>query len=181
VRAFVALYPDEEARSRIADVAPDDDGAWRVSDMADWHVTLRFLGELDASGLDLVARALVPALASMDPFTVRLGPITALGTSARVLFVPADGAQDAARAVDLAVGDLAEPRDRPFRGHLTIARARGRGRLPGGWTGQPIHADFSASEAALVVSRLEPARAVHRVVARFAFGEGIRQGEQVFV
>jgi 2'-5' RNA ligase len=178
MRAFVALYPDEDARSQIADVAPDDDEAWRVTDMADWHVTL---GELDASGLDLVARALVPALASMAPFVVRLGPATALGTSARVLFVPADGAEDAARVVDEAIGELAEPRDRTFRGHLTIARARGRGRLPGGWTGQPIHAEFHAAEAALVVSRLEPARAVHRVVARFAFGEGIRQGEQVFV
>jgi len=170
VRAFVALYPDEAARADIAEVAPDDADDVRVTDMADWHVTLRFCGELDEALMSLVQTAARAALATVAACTVRLGPTTALGAGARVLFVPVDGAEAMARALDTALGEIVEPRDGPFRGHLTLARARGRGRLPAALSGIPVSVSFRATEAALVVSRLEPARAVHHVVTRFSLG-----------
>jgi len=170
VRAFLAIYPDESARGELAEVAPDDADDVRVTDMADWHVTLRFLGELDEGSMAKVSVAVHEVLGSVAPCTVRLGPTTALGTGARVLFVPATGAERAAKAVDDGLGDLVEPRDGPFGGHLTLARARGRGRLPAPLSGQPVHVSFVASEVALVVSRLEPDRAVHQVLRRFTLG-----------
>jgi len=172
VRAFLALYPDEAARGELAEVAPEDADDVRVTDMADWHVTVRFLGELDEPAASAVARAASGALATAAPFNVRLGPTTALGTGARVLFVPAAGAEAVARLLDAALEGLAERRDGPFRGHLTLARARGRSRLPATLSGIPIAVAFRASEVALVVSRLEPARAVHQIVARFPLGAG---------
>ena len=166
MRAFIAVYPDEHARGELADLAPEDADDVRVTDMADWHVTLRFLGQLDEAGLAELGDAAARALAALRSFTVRLAPMTALGTGARVLFVPASGADAAAAALDAAIDRLCEPRDAPFRGHLTLARARGRGRLRSSLSGLPVRVEFPVTEAALVVSRLEPDRAVHQVVRR---------------
>jgi RNA 2',3'-cyclic 3'-phosphodiesterase len=171
VRAFVAFYPDEFARGELVEVAPDDADTVRVTDMADWHVTIRFLGQLDESRVEDVASTAAGAIAGVPSFTARLGPLTALGTGARVLFVPVVGAEALALAVDEALEGLVEPRDGPYRGHLTLARARGRGRLPGGLSGLPVSVRFAVTEAALVASSLEPDRAVHRVVATFPLGD----------
>ena len=167
VRAFFAIYPDEPARGELADVAPDESDDVRVSDMAEWHVTLRFLGQVQGDAMPRVIAAATGALACVAPFDVRLGPMTALGTGAKVLFVPAEGADDAARRLDDVLGDLVEPRDGPYRGHLTLARARGRGRLPSSLSGCPVSLSFQVTELALIASRLEPERAVHQVVHRF--------------
>jgi 2'-5' RNA ligase len=167
MRAFFAIYPDEAARGELADIAPDESDEVRVSDMADWHVTLRFCGPVRSDEIPLVIATAAGALASVVPFEVRLGPMTALGTGAKVLFVPAEGAGVAARRLDDALGDLVEPRDGPYRGHLTLARARGRGRLPSTLSGCPVSLAFEVDEVALVASRLEPERAVHQVVHRF--------------
>jgi 2'-5' RNA ligase len=130
VRAFVAFYPDEVARGELVEVAPEDADDVRVTDMADWHVTVRFLGEVAESRAGDVTTAAAAAIATVAPFTARLGPLTALGTGARVLFVPVHGAEHLAGALDAVLDPLVEPRDGPYRGHLTLARARGRGRLP---------------------------------------------------
>lgn len=171
MRAFVAFYPDELARGELVEVAPEDADDVRVTDMADWHVTVRFLGELAESSVNDVAAAAARAMATVPPFTARLGPLTALGTGARVLFVPVRGAEGLAAALDAginaAIDGLVEPRDGPYRGHLTLARARGRGRLPSSLSGLPVNVSFPVTEAALVASSLEPDRAVHRVVATF--------------
>jgi 2'-5' RNA ligase len=170
VRAFFAIYPDEAARGELADVAPEESDDVRVSDMADWHVTLRFLGQLHADAVAAVAAAATGALDGLAPFDVWCGPMTALGAGAKVLFVPAEGADAAARAIDAALGDLVAARDRPYRGHLTLARARGRGRLPSTLSGCPVRLSFRVDEVSLVASRLEPERAVHQVLHRFSLG-----------
>ncbi len=172
MRSFLAVYPDEAARGVLAEVAPDDADDVRVTDMAEWHVTLRFLGDLDDDGLDAVRAAARAAAVAAGPFDVRLGPLTALGAGARVLFVPAEGAEHMAARLDRALGALGEPREGPFRGHLTLARARGRGRLPVALVGTAVHASFRVDEVVLVGSRLEPDRAVHHVVDRFPLGSG---------
>lgn len=168
MRAFLAIYPDVAARRSLADVAPDDADDVRVTDMADWHVTLRFLGDLDEEQTRAVTTAARRALEDVGTFTVHLGPLTALGTGARVLFAPVKGAEHVARCLDEALVGLASPRDGPFRGHLTLARARGRGRLPASLSGLPVQVAFAVDEVDLVGSRLEPHRAVHHVMERFA-------------
>jgi 2'-5' RNA ligase len=170
VRAFLAIYPDEAARGELADVAPEESDDVRVSDMADWHVTMRFLGQVPSEVVASVVKAATGALEHVAPFSVWLGPMTALGAGAKVLFVPAEGADAAACSLDDALGDLVAPRDGPYRGHLTLARARGRGRLPSSLSGCPVGISFPVEEVALVASRLEPERAVHQVVHRFSLG-----------
>jgi 2'-5' RNA ligase len=172
VRTFLAVYPDEQARGVLAEIAPEDADDVRVTDMAEWHVTLRFLGELNDDEVALVGDLVQATLAGVGPISVSLGPATALGAGARVLFAPAKGLDSVADALDDALDGKVEPRDGPFRGHLTLARARGRGRIPGAMAGRSLHVPFVASEVVLVGSRLDPLRAVHHVVRRFGLEGG---------
>ena len=139
MRAFVAFYPDEVARGELVEVAPDDADDVRVTDMADWHVTIRFLGQLDESRRRRGRDGGGAAIAAVPPFTARLGPLTALGTGARVLFVPVRGAEALApaRSTRRSTGSWSRATGRTA-GTSRLARARGRGRLPGGLSGLPV-------------------------------------------
>lgn len=172
MRCFLAVYPGEEARGVLADVVPDDSDDVRVTDMADWHVTLRFLGELDDERVGRVGDAVALALQGIAPVHVVLGPATALGAGARVLFAPARGLEHVAGAIDVALDGAVPPREGPYRGHLTLARARARGRIPGALAGTSVRVTFLAAEVVLVGSKLEPDRAVHHAIRRFPLAEG---------
>ena len=170
MRSFLAVYPDQDARTAIAEVVPDDVEEIRSTEMAEWHVTVRFLGELDEERTAAAASAARRAASSLAPLSVLLGPATALGSGSHVLFVPASGTESLAEAVDRELLEEFGPRDRPYRGHLTFARARGQRRLAVCRAGAPVHASFRAEELVLVGSTLEPQRAVHRVLERFPLG-----------
>ncbi len=139
----------------------------RATEMADWHVTLRFLGELDESQTAAAADAARRAALSTTAPCVRLGPATAINGAGHVLFVPATGTEALTEAIDRELGADFGVRDRPYRGHLTIARSRGGQRLASWRAGAPIRASFRADELVLVCSTLEPSHAVHRVLERF--------------
>ena len=60
------------------------------------------------------------------------------------------------------------PEDRPFDGHLTLARARKAARVDlRRLAGAPIEAAWPVTEVCLVESRLSPAGARYEVVDRF--------------
>jgi 2'-5' RNA ligase len=93
------------------------------------HVTLKFLGEVDASRVEGIRAALAAAI---SPFEVRVRP-AALGTfggnQLRVLWVGLEGdiepLASLAGAVEVALEPLGFPREqRPFAAHLTLARPR---------------------------------------------------------
>ncbi len=172
MRAFLALQPDEEARRAILEVLPDAGDAVRPTDMADWHLTVRFLGEVREEAVASLREVLARELPTIASNVVRLGPATAIGIGARVLFVPAHGAEQLAARIDellaaAGLDDEVASRAHPFTGHVTIARSRGRSRLPGALAGRPVAASWTPTEVSLVASRLEPERAVHQVVDRF--------------
>ena len=116
-------------------------GAWRGephgpdlrwTDPAGWHLTLAFLGWVDASVADdLLARLVAPA-AVTEPVTLAAAGLGALPSPrrARVLWYGLTDASGAASALAQAIrGTLAPlvPRvdeGSPFRPHITLARAR---------------------------------------------------------
>jgi RNA 2',3'-cyclic 3'-phosphodiesterase len=96
------------------------------------HLTLRFIGPVDDAGLDAVADAVDRAAAEIDPFEVAVegaGAFPSL-TRPRALWldVTAGGAELAAAAAvledALETGGF-ERSARPYRAHLTVARADG--------------------------------------------------------
>lgn len=110
-----------------------------------WHITLRFLGEVDP---DEAAAAL--ARVSAPPAEVVLGPqVARLGRF--VVCLPAVGLDDLAAAVVGATAAIGRPPDpRPFAGHLTLARLAHRGAC--GVAGTPFTGRFTADAVALVRS-----------------------------
>jgi RNA 2',3'-cyclic 3'-phosphodiesterase len=128
-----------------------------------WHVTLRFLGGVAPDDVPAVAAAL-GALRSQAPAVAELGPVTRrLGRS--VLVLPVAGLDEVAAAVDAALAAAAVGREeRPFRGHLTVARARGRVSLPRGLSGTPLAGRWVVDEVTLVESVLHGVRGSDYVV-----------------
>lgn len=132
MRVFVAVPLDEETRHRLAHLVSD-----RVAEMPGkavppdkWHLTLRFLGEVDEDLVDRIRHALDDADLG-DAFPMAWGGLGAFPRSSRasVLWIGVARGSDLLEALDESV-DAAletvgfEPEDRPFRPHLTIARMR---------------------------------------------------------
>jgi len=162
-RLFVAVWPPAEVLERVAALErPAVEGLrWTAPDQ--WHVTLRFLGETDVAPVVDALRAV-----AVEPFGVRLGP--AVGRfDHRVLHVPVSGVDDLARAVVSTTAGLGRPPDqRPFHGHLTLARVGKHARVDlRRLAGAPLEATWEVSSFCLVESRLSPAGARYTVLERF--------------
>lgn len=147
---------------------------WTTEDQ--WHITLRFLGEVADADVPGLVDALA-ALEEAEPAEARLGPASErLGRE--VLMVPVEGLDELAREVVRVTegyGRAAPPR-RPFRGHLTLARLR-PARSPAA-RAQPaplaVDARWPVDEVALVRSTLTPQGARYATVARVPLGRGGR-------
>jgi RNA 2',3'-cyclic 3'-phosphodiesterase len=148
VRLFVAVRPPDDVLDLLAGLRRRERAGVRWTTRPQWHVTLRFLGEVEeprpvAAALD--AAALAPASAMVGP------RVSALGRG--IVVVPVAGLDALAAGVASATGGFgAPPPERPFRGHLTLARAR-RGSVRG-LVGEPVEATFPVGEVRLVRSHL---------------------------
>lgn len=170
MRLFVAVWPPAEVLDVLGRLPRPDHPGVRWTPRDRWHVTLRFLGEVDDGELAPLETALGEIVAEHPARPVRLGPaMTRLGRS--VLVVPVDGLDDLGQAVTSVTADVgAPPEDRPFSGHLTVGRALGRGPVPATLAGAPVEADWQATEVTLVRSRLGPGGPRYETIARFPLG-----------
>jgi 2'-5' RNA ligase len=169
VRLFVAVWPDDETRRRLSGLELElgRTKGLRFVGPDRWHVTLRFLGEVEDAALGPLGDALVARAAAFSgPLECRLGPGTGWFTGVRVLHLPAAGLDGLAAAVRRAtlpvVGEPAEP-EPAFNGHLTLARSKGR-RLGVAALGEmaniPFEAAFPVTAVDLVSS--QPSAQGHR-------------------
>ena len=156
-RLFVAVWPpDDLVRELAAMPRPALDGLrWTKPERL--HITLRFLGQCDEAEAAEAAEALRQV--SFAPTAVRLGPtLERLGRG--VIMLPARGVDELAMSVTDATGHIGQPPpNRPFTGHMTVARYR-RNPPSGLWPPQglpTIDARFTASRMSLV--RVEPSGA----------------------
>jgi 2'-5' RNA ligase len=162
MRLFAAVWPPHDVVARLAALPrPDVPGLrWTAPDQ--WHVTLVFLGERE---LEAVAREFHRAVLPPGPVAAELGPATDR-FGRRIVHVPVAGLDEVAASVRAVLpGDD----DRPFHGHLTLARARDRrGADVSSVVGVPLQASFPVSEVTLVASRLGRGPAGYEVVDRRA-------------
>jgi 2'-5' RNA ligase len=173
VRLFVAVDPPPHVLDAIAALARParERTRWTTRDL--WHVTLRFLGVVEDPA------QVVDALATMPPpgpVVARLGPrAEALGRD--VVCLPVDGLGELAAAVSEATAAIGRPPDqRPYRGHLTLARVRdGRARALARSLGLlDSGLVWDVAGVLLVRSTLEPAGATHEVLHRHALADRSR-------
>ncbi len=157
-RLFVAVWPPAEVLDLIEALPRVERPGVRWTPRPAWHVTLAFLGEADP---DRVREALA-ALRSPTTEAV-LGPRPGrLGRG--VLVVPVTGLDRTAadvRSVTAGVSGWVE--DRPFHGHLTLARLRGAPAC--GLTADRIEARWPVDAVALVESTPGPAGPVYTTLA----------------
>jgi RNA 2',3'-cyclic 3'-phosphodiesterase len=153
-RVFVAVWPPAEVLDAIAALERPAGEGVRWSGRDQWHVTLRFLGDAD---LDRVPDLSAPAcMAVVGPKVIRLGR--------GVLCLPVTGLEElAASVVGATQGIGRPPEDRPFHGHLTLARLNGK--PPRGVVGTPFSARFPVTEVALVASHLGQGPARYETLA----------------
>ena len=153
MRLFVAVWPTAEVVAAVAGLPRPDHPAVRWTTPDQWHVTLRFLGEVADEDVPVVTAALRAVGEQHPARDVDLGPrTTRLGKGP--LVVPVAGLDDVATAVIEATRDLgAPPGSRPFMGHLTLARGRGRRPVPAALAGGELVARWPATELCLVRSR----------------------------
>jgi 2'-5' RNA ligase len=181
MRAFVALTPPAPVLAELAEaVAPLRAAApdLRWTPPAQWHLTLAFLGEIDEAVLPSLTERLARAARRHPPMALALGAGGRFGD--RVLWIRVDGGVDALRRLAWSVSAAARRTgiavdDRPYRPHLTLARARpgtdlrpaveALGDVEGSpWTADALH---------LVRSRLGAGpggSAVHEVVETWPLG-----------
>jgi len=129
MRAFVALIPPpavlDELAAALAPVRADRPGL-RWTPAGQWHLTLAFLGEIDEGVLPDLTERLGRAARRHPPMQLALGGAGRFGD--RVLWTRVH-APDDLRALAASVGAAARRcripvDDRPYRAHLTLARAR---------------------------------------------------------
>lgn len=175
VRLFLAVdLPPGVARG-VAGLPRPADRSVRWTSARQWHVTIRFLGELDGAALEgpdglVAALGRVPgavADAGGLPVTAVMGPASTWFPGRRVLQVPVAGLEVLARCTGEATSRWGAAPDQPFRGHLTLARARGQARGPAALAGVAVEARWGVSEVVLYRSIAAPGghryEALHRV------------------
>lgn len=181
MRLFVAITPPQDAidelRSATAALRTGS-GTVRWSAPEQWHLTLAFLGEVDDRARQDVVERLGRAAARHDPCTLSLAGAGRFGQ--RVLWTRVHGDVDRLRRLAASVRAAARRsriavEDRPYRPHLTLARARGDADLRpavtalGGFAGRA----WTARELHLVRSRLgawPDGRAHHEPVQSWPLG-----------
>jgi 2'-5' RNA ligase len=140
VRSFVAVPLPGELQARVAAVAEELSRDVALTGVR-WsrkpenlHVTLKFLGSIEEERLAALGAALERALAGVPRFRVVLGGMGAFPSErhATVLWAGIDdldgGLAAVARVVETVTAGFGfAPEQRPFTGHVTVGRARGRG------------------------------------------------------
>jgi 2'-5' RNA ligase len=157
-RLFVAAWPPEEVLDLLAALPRPEEAGVRWTRRDQWHVTLRFLGRADpdVAGVALAGVRSPVAEAVLGPLTARLGR--------SVVVAPVAGLDALAEAVVASTAAVGEPPDpRPFTGHVTLARLRGRPAC--GVTGFRCSARFTVREVLLVRSHLHQEGARYEVLA----------------
>jgi RNA 2',3'-cyclic 3'-phosphodiesterase len=162
VRLFVAAWPSADLSARLATLPRLDERGVRPVAPANWHITLRFLGEIEPDDVQEVRHRLDhAALAATDAV---LGPrVERLGRGQ--LVIPVAGVDDLAAAVRESTCGIGLPDQHRFAGHLTVARTKHDARSA--LFGTPFHATMPIDEIALVESTLEPTGAVYATIASF--------------
>lgn len=129
-RVFAAMPLPTEIRMALADRLSSIDMPGKVVPPENWHVTLRFLGQVD----EVTYERFLGLLSSADlgsTFKVGLGGLGAFPNARRatVMWVGVgQGSSDLVRLAgvceDAAQGAGLSPEDRPFHPHLTLSRIR---------------------------------------------------------
>jgi 2'-5' RNA ligase len=186
MRLFVGLAISEAAQETLERLtlrlrAKDDGLRWSTREQ--WHVTLVFLGEVE----DAARTALLRELKSVrqPALTLRMERLGVFERSG-ILHAEVEVTPELLRLYEAVAAMVKrtglEIEERPYRAHITLARARNRegrkaiGRLRGAAEQQRLRASWKAEEFLLYESQLSPGGS--RYVVRERFGLEARRDNE---
>ena len=171
MRLFCALVLPDDMKEMLADIAHSirREVRGRYVRPSSYHLTLAFIGDVDAAEADHAAGALIRSCSGTGTISITPSFLGSFGPrSNATLWVgcnPADDIASLAQSLrsELKLADI--PFDpKPFRAHVTIARHvdLNRSTIPG----IPLRRSFTVPSAALFESKLDPNGAEYRIIER---------------
>ena len=130
MKVFVGVDLSAEARSALAAGLSAVDVPGKPSPPQNWHITLRYIGAMEDVSLDRLLAGLDEAELG-GPFTLRAGGLGAFPKPSRatVLWIGLGHGSDRLEGLSETVQDVVDGiglgrEERPFVGHVTLARIR---------------------------------------------------------
>ncbi|HSA96061.1 MAG TPA: RNA 2',3'-cyclic phosphodiesterase [Acidobacteriota bacterium] len=184
MRAFIAIDLDPGLKAAVQDLiraleATRAEVRWTKP--GGYHLTLKFLGEIDEATVERVKAVLKAAASRRGAFSLRLRGTGAFPgeLNPRVLWLGIEAGPELAGLqsdLEAALETEGFPReDRPFKPHLTLGRVKGRGRLDKAMAELAKHAaddlgGMTARKVALFESLLRPDGAEYHIVDEAGLG-----------
>jgi 2'-5' RNA ligase len=181
IRTFIAIEIPEEIKARMVDIQAD---LRKSGAQVGWvrpegvHLTLKFLGDMEAGRIDELGKAIESAVSDIKPFALEAKGIGVFPTARapRVVWLGLVGDLDTLAALYERVEAAAEGlgfrrEDRPFKPHLTLGRVKSPGgrdalmRLVSGHEKAEL-GSFTADAVSVMKSELKPAGAVYTEIRR---------------
>ncbi len=156
MRIFIAADIPEDQLSRLSKLRQELPG-WRWLPPQNLHFTLAFLGELPRP------EPVLERLSRLEHARVRVRSSVLRAFSRRVLALEFEGLDSLALQVRELLGEL-HTESRPYRGHVTLARAGKRACKP---APQPVEIEFVCRSVSCQLSQLTPAGARYQTLGRF--------------
>ena len=132
MRLFVAVDFDNKTKQKISELQRElremsVKGRWKHID--NFHLTLKFLGEVEGQKLDLIRQVLTGAAGAVEPFSIRLGELGCFNgrESLRVVWLGMQGEVQILNRLSTGIDNNLniigfEKEKRQFTPHITIAQ-----------------------------------------------------------
>jgi len=179
VRAFIAADISDEVRGRMGQLLGKlkrTESGVKWSRLNSIHLTLRFLGNIFASQVDVAAEAMAEAVMGIDPVTVEVAGWGTFpeGKRPRVIWLGlkkgADGLREVFDGLEKAlIARGLGPADKKFSPHLTLGRVKTGERLNQALRVMESEArgsfgEYEVDRIRLIQSRLNPAGAEYTLL-----------------
>lgn len=132
IRAFLAIELDDDLKPKINKIVREFkkiDTKIKYVELQNLHLTLKFFGDIDTNGLDVLKDAISRVVSEFEPFNIKIKGCGAFPNSNRIKVIWV-GIEDDAVVKDLhdrldkEFTKLGFDKDRKFSTHLTIGRMK---------------------------------------------------------
>lgn len=132
IRAFLAVDVDDDLKPKINRIIKQFKGIdtkIKYVELANLHLTLKFFGDIDTNGLELLEKAISKVLEDFKPFNIKISGCGAFPNTNRikVIWVGIDDdtiLRDMHDRLDEEFSRIGIDKDRKFSTHLTIGRMK---------------------------------------------------------
>ena len=132
VRAFLAIDLDDDLKPKINTIIrqlKQTDAKIKYVELHNLHLTLKFFGDIDTNGLDLLENAIANVLADFNPFNIKIKGCGAFPNTSHIKVIWVGIDEDSIirqlhDMLDMEFVKLGFDKDRRFSTHLTIGRMK---------------------------------------------------------